>query len=83
MSNPPFMMNTDMAIIRDFEGDGKEYLLPNDKVECSIKDQWTSTKRCPWADTLSKAGVYRDSNDTWLSDFRKVLIAMLEKGLSD
>ncbi|KAI2500768.1 peroxidase [Fragilaria crotonensis] len=77
----PFMMNTDMAIIRDFEAGGTQHLFPDGRVDCLIKDRTTSYKRCPASETLAQAGIYRDSNAVWLSDFKKVLITMLEKGL--
>ena len=73
------MMNTDMAIIRDL--DGGHLFGPDAEADCTIKDEWTSVDRCPVAATLEKAGLYRDNNALWLSDFKKVMIIMLEKGL--
>ena len=75
------MTNADMSVIRDFEGGGSQHLSDDDDVNCLIMDQFTSTNRCPVAMTLAKAGLYRDNNTIWLSDFRKVLIAMVKKGL--
>ena len=75
------MTNTDMAIIRDFEADGSQHLSGDGRVDCLIKDLTTDSRRCPAANTLAKAGVYRDDNAVWLRDFKKVLTTMLEKGL--
>lgn len=75
------MMNADMAIIRDFDASTTQLLFDDGRVDCRIMDPLAQSRKCPSADTLTKAGLYRDSNDLWLSDFKKVLIAMLEKGL--
>ena len=75
------MMHSDMAIIRDLEADGIQHIRSDGRVDCTIKDQITQVSRCPAAATLAQAGVYRDNNAVWLSDFRRVLTTMLQKGL--
>lgn len=75
------MMPADMAIIRDFEAGGIQHILSDGKVDCTIKDQITKVNRCPAAETLARAGLYRDNNAVWLSDFRRVLTIMIQKGL--
>ena len=70
-----------MSVIRDFEGGESQHLFDSGKVNCLIMDTLKTEKRCPVAGTLAKAGLYRDNNSLWLSDFRKVLISMLQKGL--
>jgi hypothetical protein len=75
--NRKIMLNVDIAIVRDLgvendlEGDGD--------VSCSFK----RNNRCPLAETLTKAGIYRGNNALWLSDFKDVMIAMGEKGLEE
>jgi hypothetical protein len=66
-----FMLNVDIALVRDLAGLG---FLP----DCTFH----SPNRCPIADTLSKTGVYRNDNLLWLSDFKRVILRMLGKGLN-
>jgi hypothetical protein len=35
----------------------------------------------PIASTFTKVGMYRNDNLTWLNDFKRELVKMLEKGL--
>jgi hypothetical protein len=72
--NPPkqiFMLNVDVSLVRDIQDLG---FLP----DCTFH----TPNRCPLADTLSKVGVYRNDNLEWLSDFKRVLVRMLSKGLN-
>jgi hypothetical protein len=69
---PIFMLNVDIALVRDLS---EEDFFTACKFKSPIKS------RCPAAETLTKAGVYRDDNELWLRDFREVLLMMLEKGL--
>ena len=73
---PPLMLNVDIALVRNLEG-GK--LTDKGKPLCTFR--FPEQKRCPAASTLSKAGLYRENNSAWLVDFKKVLIAMLKKGM--
>ena len=74
-----FMTNVDMALIRDFAvGD---HLQDNGLVTCSMFHLPVAS-RCPVAETLTKAGVFRNNNLEWLEDFRAALVAMVEKGLN-
>jgi hypothetical protein len=71
-SFPPkqlFMLNVDISFARDLSGFG---FLPT----CTFH----APQRCPLADTLTKAGVYSQNNLEWLTDFKSVLIIMLNKG---
>jgi hypothetical protein len=69
-SSSLMMLNVDVSLVRDTQGLG---FLPS----CTFH----APNRCPLADTLSKTGVYRDNNLMWLSDFKKVLVRMLAKGM--
>jgi hypothetical protein len=66
-----FMLNVDVALVRDTQDLG---FLP----DCTFH----APNRCPLADTLTKTGEYREDNSQWLSDFKKVLVRMLGKGLN-
>ncbi len=77
----PFMMHADMAIIRDFDAGGIHHILGDGRVDCTIQDGITKVNRCPAAETLAQAGLYSDDNTLWLTDFRKVLITLIQKGL--
>ena len=68
------MINVDMALVRDLNG-----RLLDSSATCVFRTG--STRSCPLAETLTKAGVYRNNNNVWLADFKKVLIVMVEKGL--
>jgi hypothetical protein len=72
--SPPrqiFMLNVDVALVRDTQDFG---FLPDCKFH--------SPNRCPLADTMSKVGMYRNDNVKWLTDFKRVLVRMLGKGLN-
>jgi hypothetical protein len=64
-----FMLNVDVALARNLTGFD---FLP----ECKFH----SPGRCPVAATLTKVGIYRNNNLVWLTDFKKVLVRMLDKG---
>jgi len=66
-----FMLNVDIALVRDLKG---FRFLP----DCKFK---APENMCPIASTLTKVGMYRNDNLTWLNDFKRVLVRMLEKGL--
>jgi hypothetical protein len=66
-----FMLNVDIALVRDLADLG---FLP----DCTFH----LPKRCPIADSLSTTGLYRNDNLLWLSDFKRVLVRMLGKGLN-
>ena len=73
--NPALMMlNVDIGLARDLQG-----RLTGSRATCVFRTG--SRSSCPLAETLTKAGVYRNNNDVWLADFKKVLIVMVEKGL--
>ena len=72
--SPLMMLNVDIAVARDLNG-----RLSGSTSRCIFRPN--ASKSCPLADTLTKAGVYRNNNDAWLADFKKVLIIMVEKGL--
>ena len=74
-------MHSDMAIIRDIEAGGIQHMLGDGRVDCTIKDHIIQVSRCPAAATLAQAGLYRDINAVWLSDFRRILTNMIQKGL--
>jgi hypothetical protein len=65
-----FMLNVDIGLARNMDGFG---FLPY----CKFK----APNICPIASTLTKVGMYRNDNLTWLNDFKRVLVKMLEKGL--
>lgn len=71
------MLNVDIAIVRDLGVNND--LVDDGDVSCSFKRR----NRCPLAETLTKAGIYRGDNNLWLSDFKDVMIAMGEKGLEN
>lgn len=72
---PPLMLNVDVAVFRDLKGK----LGASGKPACTFR--FPEQKRCPVAQTLTKSGVYRENNAVWLADFKKVIIAMLKKGM--
>lgn len=61
------MMNVDIGLVRNLTG------LPNDDAQATCV-----INICPLAKTFSKAEVYRNNNNVWLSDFKKVLNVMIE-----
>jgi hypothetical protein len=69
------MLTVDIAIARDLGNGG----LSGVTATCAFR--FPEANRCPLAETLTKAGVYRNNNDEWLRDFKRVLIVMVEKGL--
>jgi hypothetical protein len=73
------MLNADIAIVRDLgiEND----LDVTGRVQCSFRNN-PFPRRCPIADTLTKAAIYRNDNGGWLVDFKNALKIMLEKGLA-
>lgn len=66
------MLNADIAVVRDLEGQHVD-----GEASCSFRNG----NRCPLADTLTKAGIYRGNNEVWLADFKDAMYIMLEKGL--
>ena len=68
------MLTTDIALARDLNG-----RLSRSRARCVFRSN--AKKSCPMAETLTKAGVYRNNNALWLADFKKVFIVMVEKGL--
>jgi hypothetical protein len=76
-STPHFMLNVDMAIVRDLGIQNNTE--PSGFATCTFR--FPPTLMCPLAATLSKAGVYRENNLEWLKDFKNVLYLMLSKGL--
>ena len=72
--SPLVMLNVDIAVVRDLQG-----RLTGSRATCVFRQNTFSS--CPLAETLTKAGVYRNDNAVWLADFKKVLIVMVEKGL--
>jgi hypothetical protein len=76
-STPPFMLNADIAIVRDLGV--QDNVEPSGFATCTFR--FPKASMCPLASTLSKAGEYRENNLKWLKDFKKVLYLMLDKGL--
>ena len=70
------MMNSDIAIVRDLTG----RIDANGDVDCTFQVA-NRGSRCPLAETLTKAGIYRDNNRAWLEDFQEAFQMMLEKNL--
>ena len=71
--NGEFMLNVDIALVRDFSDD-----ITDGDVTCDfdIRDQ----NPCPFAETIFQASEYRDSNDLWLNDFRDAFTKMSQTG---
>jgi hypothetical protein len=65
-----FILNVDIGLARNMDGFG---FLPY----CKFK----APNMCPIASTSTKVGMYRNDNLTWLNDFKRVLVKMLEMGL--
>jgi hypothetical protein len=76
-STQHLMLNVDIALVRDL-GENNN-LESNGSATCTFR--FPVESMCPLASSLSKAGVYRDNNLTWLKDFKKVLNLMLKKGM--
>lgn len=72
---PLMMLNVDIALVRDL-GSGK---LTGSKANCVFRAN--TQKSCPMAKTMTKVGLYSSNKDEWLSDFKKVLNIMINKGL--
>jgi hypothetical protein len=73
--SPLLMLTVDIALARDLENN-----LLGVTATCDFR--FPVANRCPLAETLTKAGVYRNNNDEWVKDFKRVLIVMVEKGLT-
>lgn len=74
--NQIFMLNADIAIVRDLSGG---FIEADGEANCQFR--FPQASRCPLADTLTKAGIYRSNNFEWLTDFKSAMTIMLEKGM--
>ena len=68
-------LNVDVALTHNLDGH-----LSGSFATCALPA--FSSNPCPVAGTMTKATAYRDDNVLWLNDFKRVLIVMMDKGLS-
>ena len=69
------MLNVDIGIARDLD----KNITGTSEASCEFPTG--SVKSCPLAQTLTKASVYRNDNQAWLVDFKRVIQVMANKGL--
>ena len=72
-----FMLDSDVAIVRDFI----EYLHEETgEVTCEFKTKKEQSTRCPFASVIDVAKEYRDDNKLWVEDFQVAFSKMLVTG---
>ena len=74
MGSDVFMLDSDLAIARDF---GESLDAETGEVTCTIKP---SKSGCPFANTIDIAELYRNDNQQWVEDFRDAFTKMLVTG---